>query len=110
MTDLQTALPWLGASPCEWTPQGATSPCGAPSTWHLTTHDFTPGCTDPEATRLWLMCADCALNVLGWAKQAHADGDGFNCKSCHHMFVPALGAFIKSHGELGDPRQDVVYG
>lgn len=106
------AMPWIGAPACEWHPQATGRPCGQPATWHLTTHDFThlSRPPDPSHTRTWMICADCALNVMGWAKQAHADGEGFSCKVCRHDFVPALGAFIKSHGEIADKSQDVSYG
>lgn len=102
--------PWIASPRCGWTPKQARTVCGELATWHMTTHDFThqpPG--DPNGRRAWMLCADCALTVLAWALQAHADGDGIYCRGCDVMLAPVLGAFVLGHGELADPESDVYF-
>lgn len=103
-------MPWLGSPTCDWVPKNGTEVCGQLATWQVVTHDFVhEDNRDPNAIRAWMMCADCALQVLQWAKKAQADGDGFHCRDCSTVIVPALGGFIISHGQLDDPEKDVRY-
>ncbi len=105
------SLPSLDTPLCEWTPRRAHTKCGHPATWWAILHDFehTDG-SDPNGTRTWMLCPDCALNLFAWALQANADGDGFLCRGCNTLIAPALGGFLHAHGELADPEQDVFFG